>query len=101
MAFTAWGFVYLGAGGEDPSTERAVIESGGLRTTIVAVGDRAAAPAAAADLVAGGAQTIELCGAFTASDVVAVRQAVGAHVPVGAVRYDMDAVPLLADLFGA
>lgn len=45
------------------------------------------------------AQSVELCGAFTAADVAAVRDTIGTSVPVGAVRFDMDAVPQLAALF--
>lgn len=100
MAFTAWGFIYLGTGQEDSVTDRAVIEVGGLRTTVVAVGSREEMPTVAAELIASGAQTIELCGAFTSADVTAARQAVGPGVPIGAVRYDMDDVPHLARIFG-
>lgn len=98
MEFNRYGFIYLGVGEEDPAVDRAVLNTGGLRTTIVAVADRAQAVGVAAELVAEGAQTIELCGAFTAGDVAAVREVVDS-VPVGAVRYDMDAVPQLAALF--
>lgn len=64
MAFTNWGFIYLGTGHEDPAADRAVIERSGLRTTIVAVPDRTAAVDTAVDLVEAGAQSIELCGGF-------------------------------------
>lgn len=100
MTFNNWGFIYLGGGAEDPAVDRAVIEKGGLRTTIVAIGDKTQLTDVAAELTAAGAQSIELCGAFTAADVVAARQATGGSVPIGAVRYDMDAVPALAKLFG-
>lgn len=99
MAFTQWGFIYLGNGREDPAVDRAVIDAGGLRTMVVAVADRAQLLDVAAELVDGGAQSIELCGAFTATDVAAVRDRIDRAVPVGAVRYDMDAVPQLAALF--
>lgn len=99
MTFSAWGFIYLGTGQEDPAVDRAVIDSGGLRTTIVAVPDREKLLDVATELVGAGAQSIELCGAFTAADVAAVRIAIAHAVPVGAVRYDMDAVPQLAALF--
>lgn len=99
MSFNRYAFIYLGSGAEDPVVDRAVIESGGLRTTIVAVAERAQVAGVAADLAADGAQSIELCGAFTAADVHAVRQVVDPRVPVGAVTFDMDAAPQVAALF--
>lgn len=99
MTFNAWGFIYLGTGSEDPQTDRSVIETGGLRTTIVAVADRAQAPSVAAELVAAGAQSVELCGAFGPVDVAAVLTATGHEVPIGAASYGMESVPKLAALF--
>jgi hypothetical protein len=99
MSFHKWGFVYLGLGSEDPAKDRAVIEAGGLTTTVVAVPDRASAARVAAELVADGAQSIELCGAFTAADTARVIDAVGDRVPVGSVTYASDAIPALAALF--
>jgi hypothetical protein len=64
MTFHKWGSIFLGLGTEDPRSNRAVIEHGGLTTTIVAVPDRAAVVKAAVELVEDGAQLIELCGAF-------------------------------------
>ena len=72
MTFENWGFIYLGGGTEDPMADRAVIETGGLRTTIVAVPERSAAAKVAVELVEGGAQTIEICGAFGAATVAQV-----------------------------
>ncbi|WP_132991918.1 DUF6506 family protein [Gordonia zhaorongruii] len=99
MAFNQWGFIYLGAGTEDPAQQRAVIEHGGLRTTFVAVPDRATAVVAAVDLVADGAQSLELCGAFGPSDAAAVLTATDGRVPVGVATYGMESVPKLAALF--
>ena len=99
MAFTKWGFIYLGTGAEDPAADRAVIERGGLTTTVVAVPDTAGAVAAAVELVEGGAQSIELCGGLgptVASEVVA---ATGRRVPVGAVTYGAESIHALAALF--
>ena len=99
MAFRNWAFIYLGTGDEDPAVDRAVIERGGLRTTFVAVprGDDAAA--VAAELVDSGAQTIELCGGFGAGVLPEVIEATGGRVPVGQVRYGMEAIAGLAALF--
>jgi hypothetical protein len=98
-SFSNWGFVYLGTGEEDPVVDRAVIERGGLRTTIVAVPDHDAAVTAAVELVDAGAQSIELCGGFRATLVAEVMQATDGRVPVGQVRYGMEAIPGLAVLF--
>ncbi len=43
MTFNNWAFVYLGMGEEDPAVDRAVIERGGLRRTMVAVPEKSAA----------------------------------------------------------
>ena len=63
MTFENWGFIYLGVGTEDPTVGRAVIENGGLKTTIVGVPERSAAAKVAVELVEGGAQTVELSAA--------------------------------------
>ena len=99
MTFNKWAFIYLGVGEEDPLVDRAVIERGGLTTTIVAVPDRAAAIDVARELVEGGAQSIELCGAFGPRWVAEVVEATGGRVPVGGVNYGMESVPRLAALF--
>lgn len=100
-AFTSWAFIYLGTGTEDPAVHRTVIDAGGLTTTVVAVPDRDSAPAVAAALVAEGAQTIELCGAFGPEWVARVLDATGRRVPVGGVLYGVESVPRLATLLGA
>ena len=99
MAFTNWAFIYLGTGEEDPALDRAVIERGGLRTTMVAVPEKSAAAGVAVELVDGGAQSIELCGAFGPVWAARVIEAIGGRVPVGSVTYGMESVPSLAALF--
>ncbi len=42
MTFNNWAYIYLGMGEEDPAVDRAVIERGGLRTTMVAVAEKSA-----------------------------------------------------------
>ena len=100
-SFNTWGFIYLGTGDEDPAVDRAVIERGGLRTTVVAVPAETDAAAAAVELVDAGAQSIELCGGFSATVLPEVVEATGGRVPVGQVRYGMEAVHGLAALFPA
>ena len=99
MAFNNWAFIYLGLGTEDPAVDRAVIERGGLRTTIVAVPEKSAVVQAALELVDGGAQSIELCGAFGPVWAARVIETTGGRVPVGAVGYRMESVPSLAAMF--
>jgi 2-keto-3-deoxy-6-phosphogluconate aldolase len=99
MTFHTWGFIYLGTGTEDPQVHRAVIERGGLKTTIVAVPDEEAAVRVAVELVDAGAQSIELCGAFRSTTTAGVIEAVGDRVPVGSVSYGVEAIPGLAALF--
>lgn len=99
MAFTKWGFIYLGTGEEVPAVDRASISAGGLTTTFVAVPDRDAAVAAAIELVDDGAQSIELCGGFGSASAAKVVEAVGDRVPVGAVTYGQESIGKLAALF--
>jgi CheY-like chemotaxis protein len=99
MSFNSWGFIYLGLGEEDPAVDRAVVQGGGLKTTIVAVPTRDAAVDVAVELVDAGAQSIELCGGFGSAVTTRVIEAVGDRVPVGAVSYSMESVHPLASLF--
>lgn len=99
MAFSNWAFIYLGLGTEDPIRDRAVISVGGLTTTIVPVPDRASAAEVAKQLVADGAQLIELCGGLGPSVVTEVLAATEGKVPVGGTNYGVESVHGLAALF--
>ncbi|MEY8043392.1 DUF6506 family protein [Saccharopolyspora cebuensis] len=99
MPFHNWGFLYLGTGSEDPATDRAVIDTGGLTTTVVAVPDHGSAVRVAQELVAAGAQSIELCGGFGPKVVAEVAAALEGKVPVGGVTYGVESVHALAALF--
>lgn len=99
MSFNNWAFIYLGLGTENPATDRAVIERGGLTTTVVAVPDHAAAVQVAKDLVESGAQSIELCGGLGPKVVAEVVEATGGQVPVGGVTYGVESILPLATLF--
>jgi Family of unknown function (DUF6506) len=101
MSFNSWGLIYLGGGEEDPAVDRAVIESSGITTTIVAVPERSDAARVAAELVDAGAQTIELCGGFGSKVVAEVLEATGGRVPVGGVTYGVESIHGLASLFSA
>ncbi len=98
MAFHRWAFIYLSTGEEDPARDRAVLERGGLTTTIVAVPDRDAAARVAVDLVHAGAQSVELCGGSGPAVVADVVAAIDGPVPVGGVSYGIESVALLAQL---
>ncbi|MGH3088984.1 MAG: DUF6506 family protein [Rubrobacteraceae bacterium] len=99
MAFNNWAFIYLGTGSEDPAVDRAVIETGGLRTTFVAIPEKSSVVEVALELVDGGAQSIELCGGFGSVWAAQVIEAIGGRVPVGAVSYGVESVHALAALF--
>jgi len=99
MSFTSMGLIYLGTGTEDPAVHRAVIEHGGLRTTIVAVPNVGTVVDVAVEMAEGGTQMIELCGAFGPVWTARVIDAVGPHIPVGAVTYGMESVHAVAELF--
>ncbi|WP_433162448.1 DUF6506 family protein [Kribbella sp. CA-247076] len=101
MAFTNWAFIYLGVGQEDPARDRAVIAAGGLTTTVVGVPDRESAVAVARELVAGGAQSIELCGGLGPAAATEIAAATGHQVPVGAVTFGAESMHQLAALFPA
>src|SRR3712207_3679088 len=99
MTFNNWAFIYLGTGEDDPAVDRAVIERGGLRTTMVAVPEKSSVVQVAVELVASGAQSVELCGAFGPVWAARVIEATGGRVPVGSVSYGMESVPSLAAMF--
>jgi hypothetical protein len=99
MSFNKWAFIYLGEGTENPAVDRAVIKTGGLTTTIVAVPDPAAAVQVASELVDGGAQSIELCGGLGPGVVTDVVAATDGKVPVGGVNYGVESIHALAALF--
>jgi len=95
-----WGFIYT-SGNEDgpPITARTGSEACVLLTVGV--------PSAAAvddqvveDLLAQGAQLIELCGAFGPAESARIMEQVAGRVPVGAVTYPASQAAGLHDLFG-
>jgi hypothetical protein len=99
MSFTNWGFIYLGTGEENPAVDRAVLKTGPLTTTVVAVPDAQSAINSAVELVDNGAQSIELCGAFGPKTVAEVIEATSGRVPVGGVTYGAESMVGLAALF--
>ncbi|WP_437812876.1 DUF6506 family protein [Sorangium sp. So ce1078] len=97
----SWAFIFE-APETDPSTDRFVIDRGGVRSTIVAVPEQSAVIQVAVDLVRDGVQFIELCGGFEPSWAGKVIEATGGSVPVGCVGYAGGAsVSKLAAIFSA
>lgn len=92
-----YGFIFLSPDA-DPLKHRAVIETRGFKTTLVAVPDPSAAPAVAAALLAEGVQLVELCGAFGPLWTSRVLDATQHRVPVGAVGYGVESVAALTAL---
>lgn len=93
-----WGFIYtLG----DPDGDRRWDVIGSPSCELVCVGVPSVDHAAdvARELLAQGVQLIELCGAFEAEGLAAVKSAVGGKVPAGAVFYGGDAAHGLHRLF--
>ena len=98
-ASVRWAYLFEHPGA-DPERDRMVLDSGGVRSLLVAVPGTAAAPAVAAALVRDeGAGLIELCGGFGSADVAAVTTAVGdaasgvaGQVAVGHVVFGVDQV---------
>ncbi|NJK54217.1 MAG: hypothetical protein HC936_18165 [Leptolyngbyaceae cyanobacterium SU_3_3] len=81
-----WAFIFE-APETNPKTDRMVIERGGMRSIVVAVPEQPAVVQAAVDLVAEGAQFIELCGGFEPTWAGKVIEATNGKIPVGTVGY--------------
>jgi hypothetical protein len=90
-----YGFIFLSPDA-DPVTHRAVIETRGFKTTLVAVPDPSLAPSVAVALLAEGVQLLELCGAFGPTWTSRVLDAIHHRVPVGAVSYGVESVAALS-----
>lgn len=89
----SWAFIYVRPGA-DPTADRFETERSGVRTTLVAVPEQAAAVQTAIDLVRSGVQVIELCSILGPTWAARVIEATGGRVPVGAVTYGAESVAL-------
>lgn len=94
--FTSFAYIYLGSGQENPARDRATIDVGGLRATMIAVPTESDAIQAAAGAARDGAQAIDLCAAFSTNTMAGVIKAVGPGIAVGRTTYGLEAVPPLA-----
>lgn len=94
-----WAFIFE-APETDPKTDRMVIERGGMRSMVVAVPEQAAVVQVAVDLVAEGAQFIELCGGFEPLWAGRVIEATNGKIPIGTVGYaGGHSIPAMAKIF--
>lgn len=93
-----WGFIYT-LGDPEGTVRRDVIGSEACELICVGVPSVEGAADAARDLLASGVELIELCGAFEAEGLAAVKAAVEGKVPAGAVFYGGDAAQGLHRLF--
>jgi hypothetical protein len=94
-----WAFIYT-LGTDATEVRRDEIGSPACRLIAVGVPTTADAPAVIDDLVADGAQLIELCGAFGPADTAAVLTAIAGRAPLGAVTYPGSEATGLHALFG-
>jgi Family of unknown function (DUF6506) len=85
-----WAFIYV-APETDPTTDRFVIDRGGIRNVLVPVPDASMSPEVAVQLVDEGAQLIELCGGHGLAAAGKVVEAVGDRAPVGVVTFGPEA----------
>ena len=84
--------IYVAAGAE-PDRDRFVYEHSGRRMTFVAAPDTAAVPRVAAELVAAGAETIELAGGLGAVPAAAVIAAVGERALIAPIMFGFESLP--------
>jgi hypothetical protein len=95
MSHTA---IVYDAPGADPATDRVTTHHGEHVTTVVAIGDAAPERVATlvAELVDGGADVVELCGAMGPVPQAAALAAVGDRATVGAVMYGFESLTSVA-----
>lgn len=80
----------------DPAADRIVHEHRDGTVTVVAVPSAAAAPEVAAELVAAGADRVEVCGGMGPTPAAAVMAAIGDRVPVAPVLFGFESLPAAA-----
>lgn len=98
MKNISWAYIFE-APETDPAADRMVTDRSGVRSTIVAVPDQAAAAKAAIELVGDGIQFIELCGSFGPVGAAKVIDAVGGSVAIGLVAFGQESLSKIAAVF--
>lgn len=97
MKFNNFAYIFLGPG-LNPHTDRAVIKTEKLTFTTIGIDfhQKERVIDVAKEVIANGAQMIELCGGFGPLWIAKVIEAINGQVPVGGVAYGPEArLPLL------
>lgn len=99
MQFSQYAYIFL-APGMDAKTHRSVMKTDQATCVIVGIDptNKSQVTELAKELVANGAQMLELCGGFGPLWVAKVIEAVKGSVPVGGVFYGPEARKQLVDL---
>lgn len=99
MKFNNYAYIFLGPN-LNPETNKVCIKTEQLTFTIVGIdfNNKAASIEVAKQLVANGAQMIELCGGFGPTWITKITEALGPTVPVGGVFYGPEWRKPLLDL---
>ncbi len=99
MKFNNFAYIFLGPD-LDPKENRAVIKTPKLTFTTVGIAfhNKEQVIDIAKEMIANGAQMIELCGGFGPIWIAKVSEAINGKVPVGSVAYGPEARKPLVDL---
>jgi hypothetical protein len=99
MKFNNFAYIFLGPG-LDPTQDRSVIKTDRLTFTTIGIdfNHKEQVISIAKEVIANGAQMIELCGGFGPLWVAKISGAINGHVPVGSVVYGPEARKPLLDL---
>lgn len=99
MKFNNFAYIFLGPE-LDPKLHRSVIKTDALTYTTIGIDflHKEQVIDVAKEVVASGAQMIELCGGFGPIWIAKVYEAIGNSVPVGGVAYGPEARKPLLDL---
>lgn len=99
MKFNNFAYIFIGPG-LDPKRDCSVIKTEKMHFTAVGIDlqHKEQVIPIAKELIAGGAQMIELCGGFGPIWIAKVSEAINHQVPVGSVAYGPEARKPLLDL---
>ena len=99
MKFNNFAYIFLGPE-LDPKKDRSVIKNDKLTFTTIGIDfkNKEKVIEIAKEVIANGAQMIELCGGFGPLWIAKIIEATGGQVPVGGVAYGPEARQSLVDL---